>query len=75
MRIRRRIAEGSLPPQLVTVWSLGHVDAEAGDAIVQPLKVISFDARGNPSSWPTGVFEETLEDLTAMRRSARDRGL
>ncbi|NIE66485.1 AAA family ATPase [Burkholderia sp. Ax-1719] len=74
MRVRRRIAEG-VAPERVKLWSLNHLDAQGDEAPPQPLRVISFDARGNPDAWPIGVFEEALSDLTAMRRSARGRGL
>ncbi|WP_080401601.1 AAA family ATPase [Burkholderia ubonensis] len=74
MRVRRRIAEG-VPPEQVKLWSLNHHDEQGDETPPQPLRVISFDSRGNPDAWPIGVFEEALSDLTAMRRGARGRGL
>ena len=72
MRVRRRIAEGRIPANQVKIWSLNHVSVGA-DGPPEPLRVISIDGNGNPDSWPVGVFEETLDDLTAMRQSLRER--
>jgi predicted ATPase len=73
MRVRRRIAEQEIAPEHVKIWSLNHVSAGAEDSPPEALRVISFDANGNPDSWPVGVFEEALDDLTAMRQSIRER--
>lgn len=72
MRLRRRIAEGFDPSQ-VALWSLNHRESDDADASEDPLRVIKFDASGDPDAWPVGVFEEALDDLTALRRAARDR--
>jgi len=72
MRLRRRIAEGFDPGQ-VALWSLDHRESDDADAIEDPLRVIKFDASGDPDAWPVGVFEEALDDLTALRRAARER--
>ena len=72
MRLRRRIAEGFDPGQ-VALWSLNHRDSADGDAAEDPLRIIRFDASGDPDAWPVGVFEEALDDLTALRRAARER--
>jgi predicted ATPase len=72
MRLRRRIAEG-LDPKSVDLLSINHKDSTEVGAQIDPVRQISFDEKGNPNSWPAGVFEETLVDLTAMRKSARDR--
>jgi predicted ATPase len=74
MRLRRRIGEG-LSPDAATIWSLRHRASEDAAAPGEALRVIVFDKTGNPDAWPTGVFEETLSDLTALRRSVRARGL
>lgn len=73
MRVRRRVAEGKIPPDHVKIRSLNHVVSGSDDALPEPLRVISLDADGNPDSWPVGVFEESLDDLTAMRQSIRER--
>jgi predicted ATPase len=72
MRLRRRIAEG-FDPGKVALWSLNHRESDDADATEDPLRVIRFDASGDPDSWPVGVFEEALDDLTALRRAARER--
>lgn len=72
MRLRRRIAEG-FDPNKVALWSLNHRESNDADAAEDPLRVIKFDASGDPDAWPVGVFEEALDDLTALRRAARER--
>lgn len=72
MRVRRRVAEG-LDPRNITLWSLNHQE-NLGDP-VEPIRVIKFDQSGNPDTWPVGVFEESLDDLTKMRKASRARGL
>jgi predicted ATPase len=74
MRLRRRIAEGC-DPESISLLSINHLDSLEAGTVVDPVRQIKFDEKGNPDSWPAGVFEETLADLTAMRRSARDRRL
>ena len=74
MRLRRRIAEG-FDPTRVALWSVNHRESDDADAAEDPLRVITFDAGGDPDAWPLGVFEEALDDLTALRRAAREREL
>ncbi|ARC36850.1 hypothetical protein A6J80_11080 [Paracoccus yeei] len=71
MRVRRRIAENVINPEDVVLWSIGH-SRQAGESDV---RIISLDRTGTPSDWPEGVFEESLQDLTALRSAARERGL
>lgn len=73
MRIRRRIAEGEISANRVKIWSLNHKSVGDEGAPVEALRVISLDENGNPDSWPAGVFEETLDDLTLMRKAIRER--
>jgi predicted ATPase len=72
MRLRRRIAEGFDPDQ-VALWSLNHRESDDADAAEDALRIIKFDSNGDPDTWPVGVFEEALDDLTALRRAARER--
>jgi hypothetical protein len=72
-RVRRRIAEGKISEACVQLVSIDHVDDE--DLPVDPVRTITFDKRGQPSSWPHGVFEEALDDIRQLRAAARDRGL
>ncbi|MFY2763128.1 AAA family ATPase [Arenimonas sp. MALMAid1274] len=73
MRVRRRIAEGVIPADKVIVLSVGHVEVLDGETVIDPIRVITFDTSGNPSSWPTGVFEEAFSDLTELRKATRDK--
>ncbi|MCW1976108.1 AAA family ATPase [Xanthomonas campestris] len=72
-RIRRRIAEGKISCEMVSILSVDHIDP--GSDEVEPLRAISFNERGEPSAWPRGVFEESLDDLRLLRNAARERGL
>lgn len=72
-RVRRRIAEGVIPPESVQLISVDHVDDDEAGA--EPFRLITFDERGQPSCWPYGVFEESLEDFRRLREAARSRGL
>ena len=69
MRVRRRIAEG-LAPESVIIWSVNHRDSPE-DSEADPLRMITFDKEGNPSSWPAGVFDEALNELTYLRQAVR----
>lgn len=73
MRLRRRIAEG-FDASKVALWSLNHRESNEPDAEETALQVIKFDMSGDPDTWPVGVFEEALDDLTALRRAVRERG-
>lgn len=69
MRIRRRIAE-RVAPDKVLLWSLNHREIVEQPAL-EALRIISFDAKGDPDAWPVGVFEEAFGDLAKMREAAR----
>lgn len=73
MRLRRRVAEGADKDRL-KILSLGHIEDPQRDAAPEPIREIVLDERGNPDSWPAGVFEEALDDLTAARKAARSSG-
>ncbi|WP_428667871.1 hypothetical protein [Reyranella sp.] len=68
-RIRRRVAEGILPPESVKIVSVGH-QASANDPI-ESLRTIHIDKLGNLDSWPIGVFEEAFDDLVHQREAIR----
>ncbi|WP_063671705.1 AAA family ATPase [Dyella thiooxydans] len=71
MRFRRRIADGTLDASLVNLVSVDH--AEGLEEAPLPVCDVSFNERGDPSSWPAGVFEESLDDLKELRAAARAR--
>ncbi len=70
MRVRRRIAEG-LDRKTAVLLSLNHRDSLDPEVQMSQIREISFDANGNPDSWPIGVFAEALTDLAAMRQARR----
>jgi predicted ATPase len=70
-RLRRRIAEGKFPKEMVTVASVGH-QGDVGDE-PEALRLIALDDFGNPDAWPVGVFSEAFDDLVQMKAAARRR--
>ena len=70
-RVRRRVAEGKIAPSHVQIISVGHATDEDDD--LEPMRVITLDRDGTPSSWPTGVFEEAFDDLKHIRRAIAGR--
>ena len=70
-RIRRRVAEGSFPPEMVKIISVGH--QAALDDVQEPLRIIELDSFGNPNAWPLGVFNEAFDDLVHLREAIQRR--
>jgi predicted ATPase len=70
-RVRRRVAEGRIAASDVQIVSVGHVTAD--DDATEPLRLISLDEDGTPSSWPSGVFEEAFDDLKHIRKALSER--
>lgn len=66
-RVRRRIAEGKIDSKQVQIISVGHKSPES--EAIEPLRTITLDSSGTPSSWPLGVFEEAFEDLLQIRQT------
>ncbi|MBG0813847.1 DUF3696 domain-containing protein [Planomonospora sp. ID82291] len=60
LRIRRRIAEGRIPPDDVAVY---FVDHDAGSSWVRR---IGIDRLGNLDYWPSGVFSEDFEETKKL---------
>lgn len=71
LRIRRKVAEGALNPEDVAIYWIGR-DAATGSAKVQKVEI---SASGEVSNWPEGVFQEDYEEVVAIRREARRRGM
>lgn len=65
LRIRRRIAEGSVSPDLIALY---YVDDAPGDAT---LRRIGISDVGEVDYWPPGVFMESYEEVKALRRAQR----
>lgn len=74
MRLRRRLVEISAP-DTAKILSINHRDSLDSSSPIFPVKLISFDEKGDPEAWPAGVFVEALTDLAAMRKTIRDREL
>lgn len=62
LRIRRRIAEGTIDSEDVAVYFL---DKEDGRTVIERIPMGGL-AEVEPASWPTGFFEEQLEDSFAL---------
>lgn len=64
LRIRRRIAEGDISPEKVSVLFVERVRGEPRITEVRP------DRRGHFPSWPKGFFEEGYDEALALARAA-----
>jgi len=60
LRVRRRIAEGKLDPELVRVF---FVDKQKGETRIRQL---SLEANGHFKRWPAGFFEEGYREAMAL---------
>ncbi|NVJ09461.1 AAA family ATPase [Myxococcus sp. AM001] len=69
LRLRRRIAEGTLDSKLVGLYWVN--DEPRPGSRVEP---ISIDSAGGVSSWPRGVFAEDFEEVRAIRSAQRKGG-
>ncbi len=63
MRVRRRIAEGRIAPDVVSVL---YVDKPGNASKVQPLEL---DERGHFPEWPSGFFEEGYSEALNLARA------
>jgi len=69
LRLRRRIAEGSLGADSTTV-GVYFVDRADGSSFVRPIHI---DGDGNVDYWPEGVFTEDYDETRALVRAQRER--
>ncbi|WP_026128132.1 AAA family ATPase [Nocardiopsis lucentensis] len=67
LRIRRRIAEGRLNPDDVSLYFVEHANG-AGEA-----RRIGIDRLGNLDYWPSGVFTEDFEETRALAQAQSGR--
>lgn len=68
LRLRRRIAEGKLPPDDVALYWVND------DVTATPrIRRINIDEMGGIDFWPTGVFSEDLAEVQAIRRAQKER--
>jgi predicted ATPase len=70
LRARRWVAEGRLPAGHVLVYWI-HTEPGHGSM----AEKISIRENGEMETWPDGVFIEDYEEVLAIRRAARKRGL
>ena len=70
LRARRWVAEGRLPAGHVLVYWI-HTEPGHGSM----AEKISIRENGEMETWPHGVFIEDYEEILAIRRAARKKGL
>jgi hypothetical protein len=66
LRLRRRIADGSLDRARVALYWIDELPE--GASCVRPLEILPS---GEIPDWPEGVFSEGYRDVVAMRRATR----
>lgn len=66
LRIRRRVAEGTLDPALLHLY---WVDDE--QPVGSRVQLIDIARTGDVSTWPKGVFSEDYEEAKAIRKAQR----
>lgn len=67
LRVRRRIAEGRIPPDLVEIV---YVEDKSDGSRIRRIPLLS---NGEVEWWPEGVFSEAFEEVKAIRRAQRNR--
>ncbi|MES0832160.1 AAA family ATPase [Nocardiopsis tropica] len=67
LRIRRRIAEGSVDPDDISLYFVEHADGSAS------ARRIGIDRLGNLDYWPSGAFTEDFEETRALARAQSGR--
>lgn len=67
LRVRRRVAEGALDPDLVRIYWIDD-EQQPGSSRVVPIDVLRT---GDVSYWPRRVFSEDFEELKAIRSAQR----
>ncbi|MBN2800219.1 MAG: hypothetical protein JXX28_13855 [Deltaproteobacteria bacterium] len=68
LRVRRRIAEGSVDPARVALY---YVDDAPEGSTLQRVQLLPD---GEVEGWPEGVFLERYQEVRAIRRAQRSRG-
>ncbi len=63
LRVRRRVAEGRLNPDILAVYFL---ESSQGTATVRPINIA---ADGSLDYWPAGVFSEDYEEARALTKA------
>lgn len=60
LRIRRRIAEGTLDPSRIGIYFVEHEDGES------TLRRVGLNSSGEVDYWPEGIFSEDYEETKAL---------
>ncbi len=68
LRVRRRVAEGTISPDLVALY---YVDDAPGGSELRRIHILET---GEVDYWPPGVFLESYEEVKALRRAQRLKG-
>ncbi len=68
LRVRRRIAEGTLNPDQVAIL---FVEKHGGESKVRRL---DLNSRGHFSDWPKGFFDEAYQEAMALATAASKKG-
>ncbi len=67
LRLRRRIAEGRVKPEEISLYFVEHTDGSA------KARRIGIDRMGNLDYWPSGVFTEDFEETRALAAAQVER--
>lgn len=67
LRLRRRIAEGRVKPEEISLYFVEHTDGAAR------ARRIGIDEMGNLDYWPSGVFTEDFEETRALAAAQVER--
>ncbi len=65
LRLRRMVAEGTLKPEDIAIYYVDF-DEEKNES---SLKEIDVDNNGDVKWWPTGIFNESLNEVIELRKA------
>lgn len=71
LRLRRLVAQGILKPDDLALYFVDF-DEETGTSNLQPIKV---DESGEVDFWPENIFNESLDEVLAIRRAQKNKSL
>jgi predicted ATPase len=69
LRLRRLIAQGTLKPNDLALYFVDF-DEESGTSNLKPIKV---DELGEVDFWPEKIFNESLDEVLAIRRAQKNK--
>lgn len=67
LRLRRLVAQGKLKPDDLAIYFVDF-DEESGTSNLKPIKV---DELGEVDIWPENIFNESLDEVLAIRRAQK----